>query len=277
MRRVAAVVSYDGSLFSGFQLQDGVRTVEGEIEKSLTRIFKETVEIEFAGRTDTGVHARGQVISFLVKYETMEDHDVKNALNANLPSDIYVSNVKSVEMNFNPRFLATRRIYHYFILNTKEPDLFCRDRYWWFPYPLDIQRMREAAKYLEGIHDYSTFMKKDRLEDKNPVRIVYRVRVCGFNHRRLLLIRVEGHSFLRRMVRNIVGALVRVGTKQWEPNKVQQILKERARTALNTTAPPEGLYLYRVDFHPVPVEKYIQNAFWSENELREAVSCSKAD
>jgi tRNA pseudouridine38-40 synthase len=213
----------------------------------------------------------------MVKYQTMEDHDVKNALNANLPPDIYVRSVKSVNATFNPRFLATRRIYHYFLLNTREPDLFTRNRYWWFPYPLDVVKMREGAKYLEGVHDFSTFMKKDRFEEKNPVRILYRVRVIPLQRKGLILFRVEGHSFLRRMVRNIVGAMVRVGTGQWEPEKMAEIIRERTRTALNTTAPPEGLYLYRVDFDPVPVEKYIKNAYWSENQLREDLFCSKAD
>jgi tRNA pseudouridine38-40 synthase len=277
VRRVSAVVAYDGTLFSGFQTQEGVRTVEQEIEKALSRIFKEDMIIDFAGRTDTGVHANGQIISFMVKYQTMEDHDVKNALNANLPPDIYVRSVQSVNASFNPRFLATRRIYHYFLLNTREPDLFTRNRYWWFPYPLDVVKMREGAKYLEGVHDFSTFMKKDRFEEKNPVRILYRVRVVPLQRKGLILFRVEGHSFLRRMVRNIVGAVVRVGTGQWKPEKMAEIIRERTRTALNTTAPPEGLYLYRVDFDPVPVEKYIKNAYWSENHLREDLFCSKAD
>jgi len=277
MRRVAAVVAYDGTNFSGFQLQEGVRTVEEEIERALARIFKEPMTIDFAGRTDSGVHAEGQVISFSVKYDTMEDHDVKNALNANLPSDIYTRRVRTVESNFNPRFAATRRIYHYYVLNTRDPDLFSRNRYWWFPYTLDIPRMREGSKYLEGIHDFSTFMKKDKHEDKNPVRILFRVRVIRLRRPGLILVRVEGQSFLRRMVRNIVGALVRVGTGQWEPEKIEEIIRERSRTALNTTAPPEGLYLYSVDFKPVPVNRYLKTAYWSENHLREDLFCSRAD
>ncbi len=186
MRRVAAALAYDGTGFCGFQLQEGVRTVEEEIERALHRVFKEPMTIDFAGRTDTGVHAVGQVISFFVKYDTMADRDVKNALNANLPSDIYTRRVWTVETNFNPRFAATRRIYHYYVLNTREPDLFSKNRCWWFPYPLDIPRMRAGSRYLEGI--------------------------------------------LRRMVRNIVGALIRVGTGQWEPQKIKEIIMERTRT-----------------------------------------------
>ncbi len=277
MRRVAAALAYDGTGFCGFQLQEGVRTVEEEIERALHRIFKEPMTIDFAGRTDTGVHAVGQVISFFVKYDTMADRDVKNALNANLPSDIYTRRVWTVETNFNPRFAATRRIYHYYVLNTREPDLFSKNRCWWFPYPLDIPRMRAGSRYLEGIHDFSTFMKKDKYEDKNPVRVVFRVRVAPLRRPGLILIRVEGQSFLRRMVRNIVGALIRVGTGQWEPQKIKEIIMERTRTALNTTAPPEGLYLYSVDFTPVPIQNYLKNAYWSENDLREDLFCSRAD
>jgi hypothetical protein len=130
---------------------------------------------------------------------------VKNALNANLPPDIYVRFVKTTEDRFNPRFDATRRIYHYFILNQQEPDIFNRSNYWWFPYDLNINRMREAARYFEGVHDFTTFQKRTKGKEKDPVRLIYRVKVYGFKGNRLILVRVEGLSFLRRMVRNIVG------------------------------------------------------------------------
>ncbi|HRW35349.1 MAG TPA: tRNA pseudouridine(38-40) synthase TruA [Thermotogota bacterium] len=276
MRRVMAVFAYDGRNFSGYQFQHGQRTVQGEFEKALNRIFKCEMETYGAGRTDTGVHAYGQVITFMVKYETMYDHDVKNALNANLPPDIYVRSVKTVEERFNPRFDATRRIYHYFILNQQEPDIFNRTNYWWFPYDLEINRMRGAARYFEGVHDFTTFQKKTKGKEKDPVRLIYRVKVFGFKSNRLILVRVEGLSFLRRMVRNIVGALVRVGIGDWEPEKIIEVIKERDRTASSATAPADGLYLYRVDFNPVDQMRYITSSFWSETELLEGKEWFKA-
>ncbi len=278
MRRVMAKVAYDGTAFFGYQIQinQESRTVQGEIEKALERIFKEPVETYGAGRTDTGVHATGQVVTFRVKYDTMYDGDVKNALNANLPNDIYVSEVKTVEDNFNPRFGATRRIYHYFIQNTVEPDIFSRNKYWWFPYSLDIEAMRKGAAYMEGVHDFTTFMKRTKGVDKDPVRVIYRVRIFELK-RKLILVRVEGHSYLRRMVRNIVGALVRVGTKQWEPEMIKQVIAMRDRSSSSTCAPPDGLYLYSVEFEPVDETKYINMALWSENELMEGKTWVKAD
>jgi len=276
MRRVMAVFAYDGKRFSGYQYQEGQRTVQGEFERALKRIFKCDVESYGAGRTDTGVHAYGQVITFMVKYETMYDNDVKNALNANLPPDIYVRTVKTTEDRFNPRFDATRRIYHYFILNQQEPDIFNRNNYWWFPYDLNLERMREAARYFEGVHDFTTFQKSTKGKEKDPVRLIYRVKVYGFKGNRLILVRVEGLSFLRRMVRNIVGALVRVGIESWPPEKIMEVIKERNRTASSASAPPDGLYLHQVDFTPVDQMHYINTSFWSETELLEGKEWFKA-
>jgi len=278
MRRVMAKVMYDGSAFFGYQIQikQDNRTVQGEVEKALNRIFKEHVETYGAGRTDTGVHAVGQIITFRVKYDTMYDRDVKNALNANLPNDIYVSEVKTVADNFNPRFLASRRIYHYYIQNTSEPDIFCRNKYWWFPYNINVPAMREGAKYMEGVHNFTTFMKKTKGVDKDPVRVIYRVRIFELKNK-IILIRVEGHSYLRRMVRNIVGALIRVGTGQWEPEMIKTVISQRNRASSSTCAPPDGLYLYSVEFNYVDEMKYIKNALWSENELMEGKNWCKAE
>jgi len=264
-----AVVAYDGTFFHGYQSQEGQRTVQGEFEKALKKIYKEEVETYGAGRTDTGVHAYGQVITFKVKFDTMYDRDVKNALNANLPPDIYARRVETVEDRFNPRFDATRRIYHYYIRNSKEPDIFTRNKLWWFPYDLDIDAMREASRWFEGGHDFTTFKKKTKGKKKDPVRLLYRVRVFNSPRKDIILIRVEGLSFVRRMVRNITGALIRVGIGQWYPEKIKEVMLERKRAASSTAAPPNGLYLYEVDFSEVDMMYYIDSARWSETGLLE--------
>ncbi|WP_041081963.1 tRNA pseudouridine(38-40) synthase TruA [Thermotoga profunda] len=246
MKRFLATVSYDGTQFFGFQTQSDVRTVQRVIEEALERIFKQRVTTIAAGRTDTGVHAVGQVVLFSCPIE-IDPMSMKNALNANLPDDVYVRRIIEVDENFHPRFDAKRRIYHYFIYNSKEPNLFIRNYAWWFPYELDIEKMRVAAKFLEGEHDFKSFMKSDDTQQKTTTRTIYRIRVIKMRNR-LILIRVEGRSFLRRMVRNIVGALVKVGTGEWKPEKIKEVLELRDRSQAAATAPPHGLYFYSVDF-----------------------------
>ncbi|MCD6550922.1 tRNA pseudouridine(38-40) synthase TruA [Thermotoga sp.] len=245
MRRVAAIVEYDGSNFFGFQGQPGVRTVQGVIEDALERIFKQRVYTQAAGRTDAGVHANGQLIAFNCPNDRMTTEDIKNAMNANLPDDVYVKRVFEVPKNFHPRFDVKKRIYHYFIYTSREKNVFLRKHVWWFPYELDLEAMREAARYLEGTHDFTSF--KTGSDERDPVRTIYKIRILRLREN-LILIRVEGRSFLRRMVRNIVAALVKVGLKQWEPGKMKEVLEARDRSAAAGTAPAHGLYFYKVLF-----------------------------
>ncbi|MCS7174448.1 tRNA pseudouridine(38-40) synthase TruA [Pseudothermotoga sp.] len=244
MKRFMAVIAYDGTNFFGFQTQPSVRTVQGVIENALERIFKTKVNVLVSGRTDTGVHALGQVVVFDSPID-IDEISMKNALNANLPDDVYVRKVIEVDRNFHPRFEAKRRVYHYFIYNAPEPNLFIRHYAWWFPYNLDVQKMRAAASYLEGEHDFKSFIKVE--DDESTVRTIYRIRILRLR-KRLILIRIEGRSFARRMVRNIVGALVKVGTGQWEPEKIKEILEAKSRSVAPATAPAHGLYFYSVEF-----------------------------
>ncbi len=247
MKKVGLVVAYDGSEFYGYQGQPKVRTVQGVIEDALERIFKYRVYTHAAGRTDAGVHACGQLVVFNCPNPRMSLTDIKNAVNANLPSDVYVRDVVLLSDNFNPRADVKKRIYHYYILNTKEPDIFKRKYFWWFPYKLDVVKMREAAKYLEGEHDFSAFRKSDPDDKRSPIRTIYRIRIIRLRHK-IILIRVEGRSFLRRMVRNIVGTLVKVGVGDWEPEKVKEVLESKDRSKAASSAPSCGLYLYKVLF-----------------------------
>jgi len=243
MRMVAATVAYDGTHFFGYQGQRNVRTVQGEFEKSLKKIFKQTVYSHGAGRTDTGVHGYGQTIAFKVPNDNMSIQNIKDALNSVLPSDIYIREVEEVAKNFNPRFMAKKRIYHYYIYTKKDPDIFLRNRVWWFPYELDIQKMRNAARHFEGEHDFSSF--KSGNDDRNPIRQIDRVRIIKLN-KNMILVRVEGVSFLRRMVRNIVGTLTKVGTGTWESDVVKEIIEAKDRSKAPASAPPDGLYFYKI-------------------------------
>ncbi|HCO70171.1 MAG TPA: tRNA pseudouridine(38-40) synthase TruA [Mesotoga infera] len=245
MKRFAAVVSYDGTDFFGFQNQPDMRTVQGVFEEALERIHKFSISSQGAGRTDTGVHGYGQVIAFDSNLDRLSASTMKDALNANLPSDVYVRKVHEVTENFSPRFAANKRIYHYYILNSSEPDIFRRRFVWWFPYPLDIESMRRAGSHLLGEHDFAAF--RTGKDDRNPVRTVSSIRIIKVSPH-LILIRVEGISFLKRMVRNIVGTLVKVGTGGVSEEAVAEFLSTRDRSSLPGTAPPQGLVFYKVVF-----------------------------
>jgi len=245
MKRFAAVVSYDGTDYFGFQNQPDMRTVQGVFEEALERIHKFSISSQGAGRTDTGVHGYGQVIAFDSTLDRLGASTMKDALNANLPSDVYVRKVHEVAENFSPRFAAKNRIYHYYILNSSEPDIFRRRFVWWFPYPLDIESMRRAGGHLLGEHDFTAF--RTGKDDRNPVRTVSAIRIIKVSPH-LILIRVEGISFLKRMVRNIVGTLVKVGTGGVSEESVEEFLSSRDRSCLPGTAPPQGLVFYKVVF-----------------------------
>ncbi|QTA38552.1 tRNA pseudouridine(38-40) synthase TruA [Thermosipho ferrireducens] len=244
MKRFAIEFAYDGTNFFGYQGQPSVRTVQGELENALERIFKVRIYTQAAGRTDAGVHAVGQVAAFNCPIERLTPVDIKNALNANLPADIYIKRAWEVSKDFNPRFAAKKRIYHYYI-STKNKNIFLRNYMWHFPYKLNIQKMREGAIFLEGEHDFSSFQKGD--DKKNPIRTIFKVRILEPKNG-VILIRVEGISYLRRMVRNIVGTLIKVGLEHWSPEKVKEVLEARSREKAAGTAPPHGLYLYKVLF-----------------------------
>ncbi len=244
--KVACALEYDGTNFHGSQYHPTVRTVQGEFNKALEIIFKTHLKTDMAGRTDAGVHANYQVFSFNRVNPRMNERNVKEALNSILPEDMRVREVWFAPDNFSPRVAAVKRIYQYFIYNRKEKDIFLRKRAWWFPYHLNVEKMRQAASYLEGYHDFTSFVSKDKHDDRSPMRTIYRIRILRIS--RFIMIRVEGKSYLKRMVRNIVGTLVKVGVGTWEPSYVKELLNMRDRSKAGATAPAYGLYLYKVLF-----------------------------
>jgi len=246
MKRVAIEFAYDGTDFFGYQRQSNVRTVQRELEAALERIFKQPTQTYAAGRTDTGVHANGQIASFDCLSDKFSEEDIKNALNANLPRDIYVKKAWFTAENFNPRYDAKKRIYHYFILNSKTNDIFLRRYTWWFPYELDIEVMRKGAQYLIGVHDFVAFSKKGE-EDVKTERTITGIRIVKVK-KELILVRVEGISYLRGMVRSIVANLVKVGSGNWKPERILEVLESKDRSKSAGLAPAHGLFLYKVLF-----------------------------
>ncbi len=243
MPRIKCIISYDGTGFSGYQVQPGKRTVQSELEKALERLNKGTsIRVSASGRTDAGVHARGQVIHFDTVLE-IEPARWQIALNSLLPDDIAVRSVEIVRPDFHARFDAAGKEYRYFLLQSKHRDPFQRNYAYQFQYELDLDSMKEAARLLIGTHDFTSFCSaKTEVEDR--VRILQEIDFSEENG--LLVFRFVGNGFLYNMVRILVGTLLEVGTGRRAADSMPQLIEARDRTQAGKTAPGHGLYLWKV-------------------------------
>ena len=243
VRRVKAVIAYEGTDFLGFQRQAQGPTVQGVLEEVLAEIAGHGVRVLGAGRTDAGVHAEGQVVAFDLAWRHSLD-DLRNALNALLPRSIAVLEVAWAPEGFHPRFDAVSRTYRYRVFNRPVRSPFEERFAWHVPEPLDVERMNLAAALFVGVHDFASFGQPTQGEA--TVREVYRARW----ERRgdLVLFEVEANGFLRGMVRSLVGTLVDVGRGRLVPADVERILQARDRSAASATAPPQGLFLVHVRY-----------------------------
>jgi tRNA pseudouridine38-40 synthase len=232
-------VEYDGTEFSGFQAQPGKRTVQGEIERALSRLNGgRRIRVDGAGRTDAGVHAQGQVVAFSYagRFSTLE---LGRALEAMLPPDLAIGPLRRVPLGFKPRYAAVLREYRYTIWNGPRSSL--RERYaLGIREPLDVPAMAEAAAVFVGRHDFSAFGGADR----QPIRTLHGVRVR--RNGRTITIDVTGDAFLRQMVRSIVAALLRVGRGEATVGDLEAALRSPQRAFAGAVAPPHGLSLRRV-------------------------------
>jgi tRNA pseudouridine38-40 synthase len=246
MPRLKATISYDGTNFSGYQVQPGKRTVQLAVESSLKQIHKgQDIRITASGRTDAGVHAVGQVIHFDSPFN-IPVANWPRALNALLPEDIYVKKVEIVSDTFHARFDVAQKEYRFKLLNRPSPDLFRRLYTVHIPEPLDIARMQEAAIYIKGTHDFTSFCAAN-------TSVVDKVRTISLLEVQPALedeihVRVIGNGFLYQMVRIIVGQLVTIGKGKAEPGIIQDIINAKDRQKAFPTAPPQGLYLWEVKY-----------------------------
>lgn len=242
--RIALGLEYDGSNFYGWQVQPGVRTVQSCMEEALSKVADHPVRIYCAGRTDTGVHARGQVIHIETPVQREERAWVFGA-NANLPKDVSVLWAMPVEDDFHARFSAIGRRYQYLIFNRPTRPGLIGPRVTWECRSLDEKRMQEGANYLLGEHDFSAY-RAQGCQAKNPVRTVRRLQVTRRGP--LIAIEIEANAFLYHMVRNIAGVLMTIGRGEASPRWAEQVLQGRNRAQGGITAPPEGLYLMDVRY-----------------------------
>ena len=244
MRNIKLTIEYDGTGYQGWQVQPEVRTIQGTIEGKLAQITGEQVRLIASSRTDTGVHALGQVANF--KTHTLLDaRSFLKALNSLLPDNIRVKDVEEVDEAFHARFSAKGKIYEYRILNGRFPTTFHRHFSWFVPGRLDLARMREAAMKLAGRHDCSSFCSGGSMHT-TAIRDIYEVNVE--RRRGFVVIRIEANAFLRHMVRNIVGTLVEVGRGKVTPCQFGGILEARDRRRAGIAAPAHGLFLVRVKY-----------------------------
>lgn len=245
--RIALGVEYDGTGFSGWQLQAaGVRTVQGCLEVALSKIANHPVRVHCAGRTDAGVHAAEQVVHFDTSVQRVMRSWVFGS-NAGLPEAVAVLWATPVDELFHARFSAYRRRYRYVIYNRPVRPTFLASRTTWEYRALDAARMHEAAQCLLGTHDFSSY-RAQGCQAKSPVRIVHSVGVSRQGE--LVIIDIEANAFLHHMVRNIAGVLMTIGAGEQPVAWAKDVLNYRDRALGGVTASPSGLYLTGVGYPP---------------------------
>ena len=243
MKRVRIVVAYDGTNYCGWQIQPNGITIEEVLNKVLCSLTGEEIRVIGASRTDSGVHALGNIAVFDTESRIPAER-IAYAMNQRLPGDIVVIRSEEVPFGWHPRYQPQiRKIYEYHIYNSKMPNPL-RSRYSTFvSFPLDVEKMREGAAFLLGTHDFASFCSiHTNVED--TVRTVEKLEIVKNGPE--IVLRIAGSGFLYNMVRIIAGTLIRVGRGFYTPERVREILEARERTEAGVTAPPEGLILMEV-------------------------------
>jgi len=244
--RIALGIEYDGTAYNGWQRQRTGIGVQSRVEEALSKVADEAIAVVCAGRTDTGVHASGQVAHF----DTTSERSSRSWLlgaNSTLPDDISVSWSQPVNDSFHARFSAIGRSYEFLILNRFERSSLYRHRAWWVREPLDSDRMHRAAQLLLGKHDFSAF-RAAGCQASTPVRTITSISVT--RDKDWVLLRISANAFLQHMVRNLVGTLVAIGRGDQPEKWLEEILAGQDRKQAGAAAPPHGLTLVNVEYPP---------------------------
>lgn len=241
-RNIRLLLEYDGTNYHGWQRQDNALSIQEILENAIKQLTQEKAKTIAAGRTDTGVHARGQVVNFKLK-KYLPLHKIQLGLNTNLPSDIVVKKVEEVPKDFHARFDAKKRIYQYFI--SLERTAIYRNYSWQFFKKLNIEILKRQADLLLGEHDFGAFAKNE-VSGENKICRIYKSQWKLENG--FLVYRVIANRFLHGMVRTLVGTMTDVARGRFKFEQFDQVLKSRDRTTAGVAAPPHGLFLEEVKY-----------------------------
>ena len=246
-RNIRLLIEYDGSRYNGWQRQTGQPTVQGSLEKALQELLGTLPSLVVAGRTDTGVHAVGQVVNFKTESK-IEDWKFCRALNRFLPKDVSIHRSEEVPLEFNSRFHSVSKRYRYRVYEGPQPAALEHERSWWARHPLDLEAMREATSLLVGIHDFNTF-RSAHCDAESAVRDMHSIEISRSPRPPLgshLDIIFHANAFCRHMCRILAGNLIEVGKGTRSFEELRQALESRDRTQGGVTAPPCGLTLLEV-------------------------------
>lgn len=244
-RNFVITLEYDGSRFSGWQVQPGRITVQGEMEKTLSVILNQPVRVNGSGRTDAGVHAMGQVANFHAD-TNLSCTDLKRGLNSMIKGPIVVHDCTLAGPDFHARFSAVSKEYHYHLLNRRDPCALGRDYIWHISHPLDLEAMEKCCSLLIGEHDFKSFEGAGSPRCHTVREVFY----AGFKPEApdRITFKIRANGFLRFMVRNILGTLVLAGRLELSPGEFKSVLEARDRNRAGATAPPQGLCLMKVSY-----------------------------
>ncbi|MDP8263026.1 MAG: tRNA pseudouridine(38-40) synthase TruA [Candidatus Ancaeobacter aquaticus] len=244
MRNLKLTIEYDGTHHCGWQIQPKDRTVMQEIQRAIKKLTKETPKIEYSSRTDSGVHAYGQAISFKTK-SRLPLKNIQMGLNSYLPDDTRVVKAEEAKIDFNARFDAKAKHYRYIISDTQIAPAIHRDYMYHFKLcRLNERKMLSAVKYMVGTHDFSSFSADSGEDQGSPIKKIIYLKIKRKGD--IITIDIKGSGFLYKMVRSIVGALIEVGRGKITPNDIKKLLELKKRSMTVPTAPSQGLYLVKV-------------------------------
>jgi len=245
MRNIKLIIEYDGKKFGGWQKQPNKSNIQGEIENAIFELTGEKVELYASGRTDAGVHALGQVANFKTHNTTIPIEKFAIAINSKLKKSIVIKNAEEVDEKFHSRYNCKQKTYRYIIDNSEQGTAIYRDLQYHMPIKLDVEKMKNAAKYFEGEHDFTAF-KASGTSSKSSVRTIFSVNIKQENEK--ITMEFTGNGFLYNMVRIISGTLVDVGLRKIEPEEISKIIEDKDRTKAGKTLPAHGLYLVEVRY-----------------------------
>ena len=238
------IIEYLGTNFIGWQIQKKGFSVQSEIQKSLSKVLKKKIKIIGSGRTDAGVHAKGQSANFIFNQEIKDKYKFLSSVNFFLKNkSISIIKINKRNINFHARHSAKKKVYKYFILNRETNSPMHENRSWFLKKKLDLKLMKKAIKFFVGKHNFSS-MRAASCSAKSAIRSVTKANIRKkSNH---IIITFESRSFLQKQVRSMVGCLKYVGEKKWKPEKIKTVIRSKKRELCAPPAPPEGLYLEKV-------------------------------